>query len=154
MLKKAAKRCHATPQTSLRPTSSRNRPPDIILMNAKTDTMIGLSGSSWATFMVKKSDEGWLLWKVAILPDFTRTMPRPSTRTIISIVYAAKKLEPPKRDSRSGFRGWLSCRMMIRVTMPMTVPIPRSSSHRCHRKVSPMIGQWNSGLKVWPYDSK
>ncbi|SHV66398.1 Uncharacterised protein [Mycobacteroides abscessus subsp. abscessus] len=52
MLKKAAKRCHATPQTSFRPTSSRNRPPDIILMNAKTDTMIGLSGSNWATFMV------------------------------------------------------------------------------------------------------
>ncbi|SKO39150.1 Uncharacterised protein [Mycobacteroides abscessus subsp. bolletii] len=88
------------------------------------------------------------------MADFTSSMPRPSLSTTISMVYAAMKLEPPKRDSRSGLRGWLSCRITIIVTMPMIVPTPRNSIQSSHAKLAPKKGQWNSGLKVWPYDSK
>ena len=56
MLKKAEKRCHATPHVMLRPMTASQIMPDISLMSAKTETMVGLAGSSLATCMVKKSE--------------------------------------------------------------------------------------------------
>ncbi len=108
MFGNAEKRCHATPHVMWRPTTKSQIMPDISLTNAKIETITALAGSSLATCIVKKSVHG-LEWPViAMRPAFTRIMPRPSSRTTTSTKYAGVNLEPAKRDSRSGMRGWLS----------------------------------------------
>ncbi|SKX49219.1 Uncharacterised protein [Mycobacteroides abscessus subsp. massiliense] len=62
MLKKAANRCQATPQTRLRPTRSRNRPPKNMTESEKADTNSGLSGSSFANCELTGSEYGLVWW--------------------------------------------------------------------------------------------
>ncbi len=56
MLKKAEKRCQATPQLMFMPTIASQTMPLISLITAKIDTRVGEAGRILATCMVKKSE--------------------------------------------------------------------------------------------------
>ncbi|CAM3948938.1 hypothetical protein TSOC111612_22780 [Tsukamurella ocularis] len=104
--------------------------PDISLMKAKIVTIVGLAGSSSATWRVKKSVTGLDSPVMAILPAFTMIMPRPSNRTMASIVYAGRNLLPEKRENSAGLRGCLTWRTTMSTRMPRKVAMPSSSSSR------------------------
>ena len=150
MLKNAAKRCQATPQVMLRPTTYSQTMPESSLISAKIETMSSLAGRRVESGPETQSVAQWKWWPSsacrASLPALTKTMPRPSRSTTISTKYAALRSEPSKR--LRPFR-WLTWRMMIRTVMPMTVPRPRNSSIACHQTWSDSQGQPPRGLNVW-----